>query len=343
MKKKSIQLFLGVLLMVVVSIGAYFYQKIFRSSFHGLAHEKVYLYIPTHSSFRDLESNLSALGILRDTVEFRWVANYFKFGKIIKPGKYELENGMTFRKLFRKITLGDQIPVNLILHNLRLRENLASFVSHHLEADSASIMENFNRKQFADSLGFDLETLYTLILPNSYSFKWNTSATQFFSRMVFEYHKYWNPLRMQQASAHGLSPIKVLILASIVTQESNKPEDMRLIAGVYLNRLKANMRLQADPTVVFANQDFSIRRVTAKYLEKDSPYNTYRYFGLPPGPITMPTEQGIEAVLTSPPTEYLYFCAKDDFSGNHAFAKTKEEHIINAKKFHEALNARNIH
>lgn len=305
--------------------------------------EKTYLYIPTHSTIKDLENQLIEKGFIEDSSNFEWAVKIFKFKDPIKPGKYEVMDGLSFKKLFRKIQLGQQSPVELVLHNLRLRTNLAGFVSRHLEADSISIMNLLKDQKLIDSLGFTQESFYALFIPNTYQIKWNTNAKQFILRMYAEYEKFWNPDRRAKAANHGLSPIQVLILASIVNQESNKPEDMTLIAGVYLNRLKKGMKLEADPTVVYANQDFTIRRVISKYLEKDSPYNTYKYVGLPPGPITMPSEQAIEAVLNSPPTDYLYFCAKDDFSGYHAFAVTEQEHRINARKFHEAMNARNIH
>lgn len=344
MKTKTVTLSLflasGLILLILVF---YFYLRIYGSGLITQSGGKEFLYVRTHSNFNDLEKNLFRSGFLADTDNFKWVAHLLKFGKLIKPGKYEIENGMSYKKLFRKIQLGDQVPVVLILHNLRLKENLAGFVGKRLEVDSASILEYFNKPGFADSLGFTMENLYCLFLPNSYQFKWNTTANQFMIRMVEEYRRYWNVSRKKLAEEHGLSPNQVIILASIVSQESNKPFDMSLIAGVYLNRLKSGIKLEADPTVVFSNGDFSIRRVTQKYLAKDSPYNTYKYKGLPPGPITMPTEQALEAVLNSPATSYLYFCAKSDFSGNHAFAVTREEHQINARKFHDALNARNIH
>ncbi len=328
----------------IISIGfIYFYFKIFKAKIHTSNGEKQYLYVPTHSNFKDLEKNLLSAGMLEDTADFEWLARLFHFGSIIRPGKYLVENGMNIRRLFRRIQVGDQVPVDLILHNLRLKENMISFVSRHLEADSNSLERYLQDSLFIDSLGFTKQNIYGMFLPNTYEFKWNTSALQFYQRMKEEYQKFWSIDRLEKAKEHGLSPIQVLILASIVNQESNRPEDMTLIAGVYINRLKAGMKLEADPTVVFAAGDFTIRRVTKVYLDNDSPYNTYRYKGLPPGPITMPSKQAIDAVLNSPNTNYMYFCAKYDFSGNHAFAVTREEHLLNARKFHEALNARNIH
>jgi len=342
--KNNQKLVLALIPLIIGLVIAYtYYKRLYGSEIHLDGKEKAYLFIPTHSGLQDLKLNLLKSGFVQDTDHFDMAARFFHFGKQIKPGKYEITDGMSYKKLFRKIQLGDQVPVSLVLHDLRLRENLASFVSHHIEADSASIMRLMNNDSLASAMGFNHENFYTLFIPNTYSMNWNTSADQFFNRMELENHRFWTDVRKDQAAQHGLTPNQVMILASIVNQESNKPSDMVLIAGVYLNRLRAGIRLEADPTVVFANQDFSIRRVTQKYLAKDSPYNTYKYSGLPPGPITMPSRQAIDAVLTSPPTDYMYFCAKDDFSGYHAFAVTEAEHKENARKFHEAMNARNIH
>lgn len=343
MKKKPILILVLLLILAGLYFAYNFYRRLYGPEIQTHAQEKAYLYISTGSNLKDLKLNLLNSGFISDTDHFNIAASYFHFGKQIKPGKYEIKDGMSFKSLFRMIQLGEQVPVNLVLHDLRLRQNLASFISHHIEADSNSIMALFNNDSLAQSMGFNRENFYSLFIPNTYSIHWNTDARQLFNRMYQEYNRFWTEERKNLASAHGLSPNQALILASIVSQESNKPSDMVLIAGVYLNRLKLGIRLEADPTVVYANQDFTIRRVTQKYLVKDSPYNTYKYSGLPPGPITMPSRQAIDAVLNSPHTDFMYFCAKDDFSGYHAFAVTRTQHLENARKFHEAMNARNIH
>jgi len=327
---------------MVFLIAYSYYEKFYGAEIHTPGGGKDFVYIPTHSGLEDLKLNLLKSGFISDTGNFSLAAKFLHFSKI-RPGKYEVQDGMSYKQLFRKITLGQQTPVQLILHDLRLRENLASFVGHHLEADSASIMKLILSDSLAEANGFNHENFYCLFIPNTYQFNWNTNANQFVARMLQEFHRFWTDARTEQARQRGLGPIQALVLASIVNQESNKPSDMGLIAGVYLNRLKKGVRLEADPTVVFANQDFTIRRVNLKHLSKDSPYNTYKYTGLPPGPITMPTRQAIDAVLNSPATDYMYFCAKDDFSGYHAFAVTEKEHLVNARKFHDAMNARNIH
>lgn len=343
-QKKPILVWIaGVILLTILVIGYIYYTKINGSNMNTGKEGKTYLYIPTGSNFENLVENLEKHDLLHSMSDFKWAAGFLHFGSKINPGKYLLKEGMSNKQLIRKIQLKDQEPVDIILHSLRLKENLASYVSKKIEADSASLSSLLTNPAFTDSLGYTPETVYTMILPNTYRFKWNTSSREFLQRMSRESARFWTPARLSGARAIGLDKVKVIILASIVNQESNKADEMPVIAGVYLNRLNQGIKLDADPTVIFANNDFSIKRVTRKYLIKDSPYNTYKYAGLPPGPITMPSLQAIEAVLNYRKTSYMFFCAKDDFSGYHAFAITREEHNANARRFQKALDARNIH
>ena len=201
----------------------------------------------------------------------------------------------------------------------------------------------FTNTPFLEENGLTEETALTLFIPNTYEMYWNTSREEFFKKMNAEYLKFWNEERRQKAAALNLDPIKVTILASIVDAEALFDKEMPTIAGLYLNRLKKGMLLQADPTVIFANGDFTVKRVTGALLGVDSRYNTYKYVGLPPGPINMPSINAIDAVLNKENNNYLYMCAKEDFSGYHNFAATVQEHNINAKKYREALNQRNIY
>ena len=320
-----------------------FYNKIYGPNIQVNSGADTYLYVPDSSDYKELLINLEKNHLVKRIQDFEWAASVLHFGKVIKAGKYRLHDGMSNKQLIRKIQLGDQEQVMLVLHNLRLKENLAGYVSHKLEADSLSILALLNDPNFVSSYGYTPENSYTMILPNTYSFKWNTTAKDFIKRMYNESEHFWTPARLDMANEAGISKIQAVILASIVNQESNRIDEMPIIAGVYLNRLHKGIKLDADPTVIFANNDFTIRRVTRKYLIKDSPYNTYMYAGLPPGPITMPSMQAIKAVLHYQKSDYLFFCAKDDFSGHHAFAVTHAEHIINAHKFQKALDERNIH
>ncbi|RZL15585.1 MAG: endolytic transglycosylase MltG, partial [Pedobacter sp.] len=191
--------------------------------------------------------------------------------------------------------------------------------------------------------GFTTENIYTMFIPNTYEIYWNVSPDAFFDKMYKEFDKFWTPERKQKATALGLDPQKAVILASIVDYEALYDKEMPTIAGLYLNRLRQGILLQADPTVIYANNDFTVKRVTGALLRVDSKYNTYKYAGLPPGPIMMPSIKAIDAVLNREKNNYIYMCAKEDFSGYHNFAETQEEHDRNAKKYRDALNKRNIY
>jgi len=211
-----------------------------------------------------------------------------------------------------------------------------------LEVDSTELATILADPAYLDSTGFKKEALLSLFIPNTYQFKWSTSTKAFLKRMQKEYNKFWTPERKAKASAKKLSVQEVATLASIVDQETNQADEMDMVAGVYLNRLKKDWPLQADPTVKFALQDFGLRRILNKHLEYDSPYNTYKYPGLPPGPICIPSMQALNGVLDATDHKYMFFCAKPDGSGYHSFAQTLKEHNRNAKEYHKMLNKRKI-
>jgi len=237
---------------------------------------------------------------------------------------------------------GLQEPVKLRFQNIRLKEDFAGFLATQLEPDSLSFINLLNSDTVAQKYGFNRDNFFDMFIPNTYEFFWNTSTTDFFERMNKEYKVFWNDERLAKAKALDLTPIKVSNLAAIVKGEALHVDEMPKIAGLYINRLRKGMLLQADPTVIFANEDFTIRRVLNKHLRTDSPYNTYIYRGLPPGPIMMPSIAAIDAVLNYQQHGYVYMCAKDDFSGYHNFANTMAEHLVNARKFQKALDERNI-
>lgn len=249
---------------------------------------------------------------------------------------------MSNRRFIGNLRGGYQEPVKLQFANIRLKEDFAGFLGRNFEADSLQFISILNNEAIAEKYGFTTENFYTMFIPNTYQFYWNTSADKVIDRFYEEYKKFWNEERLAKAKQLNLSPIEVSILASIVRGEALHNDEMPMIAGLYLNRLKKGILLQADPTVIFAHQDFTIRRVLNRHLNIDNPYNTYRYKGLPPGPINMPPIVAIDAVLNPAQHNYIYMCAKDDFSGYHAFAETVAEHQINARKFQKALDERNI-
>ena len=301
-----------------------------------------YLYIPTGSSYKDLLDIIKEQELLKDTASFTWAAEKMNFGKKIKPGKYRLSAGMSNRRLINMLKSGNQEPVKLYFQNIRLKENFVGMVSKKLEADSLSMSKLLDSTEFVQAYGFTTNNVYTLFIPNSYEFYWNTDAKTFFTKMFENYEQFWNEERLAKAKKLNLSPKEVSVLASIVDSEALVDREMPIIAGLYLNRLQRGIKLEADPTVIFANKDFSIRRVLNKHLRKESPYNTYIHSGLPPGPITMPSIAAIDAVLNAKNHDYIYMCAKEDFSGTHNFASNLSEHLANAKRFQQALNDRNI-
>lgn len=301
-----------------------------------------YLYIHTGENFDSVYKTIREKNIVTDTTTFSWAAHNMKYIDRVKPGKYHLHKGMSNRRLINMLASGSQEPVTLSFHNLRLKQQFAGFVSKKIEPDSAAIIHLLDSADFVKQYGFTTDDVYTVFIPNSYQVYWNTSPEKLFKRMYANYEKFWTPERKQKAAAINLSPVQVSILASIVDGEALHDDEMPTIAGLYLNRLKKGMKLEADPTVIFALNDFTIHRVLTRYLSYNSPYNTYLHTGLPPGPIMMPSVNAINAVLNYKPSNYIYMVAKEDFSGYHNFATNVADHLVNAHKFQKALNDRNI-
>lgn len=331
------------ILVVLIIIGGFLGYKWYKNHLaSNVTDQTAYLYIPTGSTFEDLMKNLEENAVLKDTSSFRWVAEKKEYPQNIKAGRYALKEGMNNTDLVKMLGAGLQEPVKLRFQDLRLRGDFAKYIATQIEPDSTSIMNLLNNDSLAHSYGFNLDEFYSMFIPNTYEFWWNTSAEGFFKKMNTEYEKFWNEERMKKAQDINLSPKEVSALAAIVKGEALHNDEMPQIAGLYLNRIRKGILLQADPTVIFATQDFSIRRVLNKHLTTPSPYNTYVNAGLPPGPITMPSIASIDAVLNAKSHNYIYMCAKDDFSGYHNFAVSMSEHLINARKFQKALDKRNI-
>ncbi|MGQ1890669.1 endolytic transglycosylase MltG [Thermophagus sp. OGC60D27] len=299
-------------------------------------------YIPTGATYSDVSGLLEISGVVKNLESFNWLAEKKGYPEKIKPGHYVLKNGMNNNELVNMFRGGLQTPVRLTFSNVRTKQQLAGIVSNVIEADSASIATVLSNDSILSEFGFDTATVYAMIIPNTYEMWWNSDALDFLKRMHREFNKFWTDNRLEKAKQAGLSPIGVATLASIVDEETVMEDEKKTVAGLYINRLKRNMRLQADPTIKFVLGDFSINRVLSKDLKLDSPYNTYLYAGLPPGPIRFPSVKGIEAVLNFEKHNYLYMCAKDDFSGYHNFAKTLRQHNINAARYRRALRQRRI-
>ena len=330
-------LFIIITLLITSALAVVFFSNVSYPS-----GTKKYLYINKDYSFADVVNTLDSMSVLHSISSFTLVAKIKKYPNSIKPGRYLLKQGMSNYTLINMLASGNQTPVMLTFNNIRTLPQLAGVLAKQLQPDSLSLLEAFTNQEMLDSLGFTKNSVVCNFIPNTYETYWTISPKGLLLKMNREYKKYWNDERMALAKQLGLSPIEVTTLASIVSEESNKEKEYKLIAGVYLNRVRKGMLLQADPTVKFALQDFSLKRILGKHLECESPFNTYRKTGLPPGPICIPSVKVLDAVLHTEPHSYIYFCAKEDFSGYHNFAITLAEHNENARRYQRALNANNI-
>ncbi|GAA3950835.1 endolytic transglycosylase MltG [Chitinophaga oryziterrae] len=301
-----------------------------------------FFYVRTGSTYSAVLEGLEEQEIIRSRSSFDWVARELSYPQHVKAGKYKITRGMSNFEIVKLLRSGRQTPVILTITKLRTKKDFIHKICANLEADSATLLALINDQVYLRQFNVDTNTVMCAVLPNSYEFYWNTSAESAFKKIEEGREEFWTEARKESAKHLGLTINQVTILASIVEEESNKNDEKPLISSVYLNRFRKGMRLQADPTVKFALQDFGLRRIREVHLLFDSPYNTYRNEGLPPGPICTPSIKTLEAVLNTPETDYLYFCAKWDFSGYHAFAATYEEHMKNARAYQAALNARGI-
>jgi UPF0755 protein len=301
-----------------------------------------YLYIKTGSNIDDVCKSLYENNYVINRQSFEWMAEKKNYAGHIKAGKFKLKNRMSNNDLIDLLRSGRQVSVRVSFNNIRLKHQLAGIVAKYLEADSLEFLKIVSDENYLKSIGFTNETVMALFIPNTYEFMWNTNATEFVERMKKEYEKFWNKQRLEKAEKLGLTPVQVITLASIVSEESNMASEYATIAGVYLNRIKTGMPLQADPTVKFAMGNFALKRVLKKHTEFDSQYNTYKYRGIPPGPICLPSVKVINAVLNTEKHSFLYFCAKSDFSGMHVFAKNLIQHNQNAITYQRALDKRRI-
>ena len=325
------------LMLVMIPLGLWIY-SIYNKIYMPDVKKTVMIYIPTGADYQRVQKILQESDAIKDMNSFNWVARKKDYPSIIRPGAYKIEEGWNNNKLINKLRSGIQTPIRITFNNIRFRENLAGRLAHYMEADSISFLALLNSDSLAKLYGLTHENFTCIFIPNTYEFYWTTSPLKFVERMKKQYDIFWNETRKNKAANLGLTVPQVVTLASIIQEESNKNDEKPRISGVYINRLHRGWLLQADPTIKFAKGDFSIKRVLSEYLKIDSPYNTYKYTGLPPGPINFPDITSIEAVLNTEKNDYLYFCAKEDFSGYHNFAKTLYEHNLNAAKYQRALN-----
>ena len=298
--------------------------------------------IPLNATYEQVIDSLKKHQIIMNYKAFNWVAKRKKYPLSIKPGKYLLDKGLTTNEIVNMLRAGDQEPVMVTFNNLRFLEELAGTVSKYIEPDSLELIQKFTDPAIHAKYGFNQNTFHCMFMPNSYEFYWTTTADQFLERMSMEYKRFWNEERNNKAKELGLTREEVITVASIVQEESGKRDEKPVIAGLYLNRIKRGIPLQADPTVKFALGNFRIKRVLKSHLAVDSPYNTYRNPGLPPGPINFTELSSVEAVLNAVKTPYIYMCARQDFSGYHNFSTTLDGHLANARKYKAALDSLEI-
>lgn len=301
---------------------------------------EVYVYLPTNANMLTLLETVHKSNVIIDFSSFESMARSEKFDKYYRPGKYRLTDGMTNKDLFRLFKSGKREEVKVSFNYARTLSILAGKLDGKLEADSASFMKFWtDTTQMKQLYGVKPVEIPAIFIPNTYNFYWNTDAKEFTDKMYKEYQKFWTEDRKSKATALGLSPVEVTVLASIVQSEQTKfSDEWPIIAKLYLNRLKKGMPLQADPTVIYAMSDFSITRVLERHLTYESPYNTYLHTGLPPGPIMITEAKCIDAVLNPDSNEFIYMCAKEDFSGRHNFTASYNEHLNNASKYQRALS-----
>lgn len=340
MLKKIIIVFIVILL-----IGGYFAYNIYGKIFgKNVTHSSI-IYIPSNSNFDTLNKILQPY--LKNTKSFAWVAKKKSYQAKIRAGKFKITEGMSNNALINHLRKGKAETVTVTFNNQDTFEKLAGRIAIQIEADSISLLKAMQDTKFLQENNFDKKTALAMYIPNSYDFYWNTSAEKFRDKMLQEYQKFWTPERIEKAEKQNITPLQVIILASIVQKETSTVKERPTVAGLYLNRLKSFWPLQADPTIIFAlkqanGQDTVIKRVLTKDLIIDSPYNTYQNFGLPPGPIGMPDISSIEAVLNPNNHDYYYMCASVTKPGEHEFATTLGQHNINARKYQNWINKQGI-
>ncbi|MEG1562443.1 MAG: endolytic transglycosylase MltG [Bacteroides sp.] len=317
---------------------AYYY--LFYPQFHP--NEKVYVYVDRDDTADSIYNKVKATGRVNHFDGFRWMAHFRDFEHNLHTGRYLIRPQDNVYHVYSRLSRGAQEPINLTIGSVRTLDRLARSIGKQLMIDSAEIAKPLFDSLYQKKMGYTAETMPCLFIPETYQVYWNLSAEEFMERMQKEHKKFWNSTRLAKAKSMNMTPEEVCTLASIVEEETNNDTDKAMVAGLYLNRLHAGMPLQADPTVKFALQDFALRRISNENLKTQSPYNTYINIGLPPGPIRIPSPKGIDSVLNHVKHNYIYMCAKEDFSGTHNFSANYAQHMINARKYWKALNERKI-
>lgn len=340
-RRGAIRIIILCLILFAVLAAATFYYIAFSPNVRAGGSGDEYLYIRTGAEFPEVIDSLRKHEALKEERSFILLAEQKKYDSNIKPGRYKLTKGMSNNELVNMLRAGRQEPVTITFNSIRLKSDLAARVGNRLECGKEALLAALNSPELSNKYGFSTENFLAMFIPNTYKINWNTSAEDFIARMAREYKNFWSEERKEQAEKIGLSQTEVVILASIVEQETNQVSEKPRVAGVYWNRLQRGQKLEADPTVKFALGDFSIRRLLFTHIndpQANNPYNTYKYKGLPPGPICIPSVSSIDAVLNREKHDYIFFCASPERVGFHDFARTMEEHRANARGYHNKLN-----
>lgn len=340
-KAKRNILFVALAAIIFVAGGVFLYIKSFLDAEFRIK-ETVYIYVDKQKSFDAILTQLDTTAHVSDIDAFKRIANYMNYPDKIKTGRYAISPDMSLQEVIRNLEGGHQAPVKLKFNNIRTKGDLAKRLASQLMLTEQELMDAFNDAETCSELGFTPETITCLFVPNTYEVYWDISLDSFLKKMKGEYSKFWTNERLEKAKNQGLTPVEVSVLAAIVEEECHFSDEYPTVAGLYLNRLKVGQLLQADPTVKFAVGDFSLKRILTEHLSVESPYNTYKHLGLPPGPIRVASIKGIDAVLNAQKHDYFYMCAKEDFSGRHNFEATYAGHMRNANRYREALNQRKI-
>jgi peptidoglycan lytic transglycosylase G len=323
----------GFVLIIVLILVLFAAWKVFGPSV--TAPEEKFLYIKTGETFGQVKDELTSKNIISSARWFDWTAGALKFNSV-KAGKYELKKNMSLFELIRVLKNGRQTPVKLVITKLRLKEDFARKLGQQFEFDSLAAIQFITNNDSLKTFGLDSNTVMAAVMPDTYSFFWNSTPEKVFQKLFEHWKQYWNDERKRKAEAIHLTPVQVTILASIVDEEVNIKSEKEKISSVYINRLDKKMNMQSCPTIKYAMRDFGLKRIYEKYLTVQSPYNTYINEGLPPGPICTPQPETIDIVLNAPQTDYLYFVANSDFSGTHIYTTNYADHLKYAKLFAEA-------
>jgi UPF0755 protein len=341
--RRQIVLIILALLIIGGSVAAYLgYRMVYKPNVWLNGQPTFAFNIKSGATWDDVKQMLYKNGTIVHRASFEQLAEIMKYPDHIKPGHYILKEGMSNKQIISKLRAKQQDPVKLVFNNIRIKEELAGHISEQLEFDSVTLLKLLNDAVYLKAFGFTTDNVISMFIPNTYEVYWDISAEKFMERMNKEYLAFWTEKRKARLAEIRLNELQAITLASIVEKETNRNDEKPDVAGVYMNRLRDGWLLQADPTLVYALGDFSIKRVLNVYKTIDSPYNTYMYIGLPPGPICLPSISSIDAVLNFRQHNYMYFCAREDFSGYHNFAVTMDEHLVNAAKYQQALDQQGI-